>query len=101
MILAAALGLAAACGAQEGEKVVIVEPTGLMVSYLPIYAEPGALGGTNGEVNMGEFARILERRTVGVDVQGAKPGEWVRIRTIIQPREGWIEPKFTRPAAEN
>ena len=101
MVFAAVLGVTAACGGQKGEKVVIMNPTGEMVYYLPIYAEPGALGGANAEVNFGEFARILERRTVGADVLGAKPGEWVRIRTIIQPREGWIEPQFTRPAPES
>jgi hypothetical protein len=100
MAFAAALGFAAACGGQKAQKVVIVEPAEKPVSSLPIYMEAGALGGTSAEVNIGEFARILEQRTVGAEVQGATPGEWVRIRTIFQPREGWLQPQYTRPAPE-
>jgi len=101
VVLAAALGLVAACGGQKAEKIVFVDPTDQEMSHFPIYADAGALGGTNGDVNAGEFARILERRTVGAEVRGASPGEWVRIRTVIQPREGWIELSYTRPAPEN
>jgi len=99
MVFAAVLGFAA-CGGEKGGKVVIIEPSGL-VSYLPIYSEAGGQGGTSAEVNVGELALILERKTVGAESRGARPGEWVRIRTIIQPREGWIEPLYTRPAPEN
>ena len=100
MAFAAALGFAGACGGQKAQKVVIVEPTGMPMSHLQLYVEAGALGGTSAEVNIGEFARILEQRTVGTEIRGATPGEWVRIRTIIQPREGWLQPQYTRPAPE-
>ena len=101
MIFAVALGFAATCGGQKGEKVIILDLTDKRVSAYPIYEEAGGLGGTSAEVNVGEYARILEHRTVGAGIRGARPGEWVRIRTIIQPREGWIQPEFTRPAPEN
>jgi hypothetical protein len=100
MFFAVALGLVTACGGQE-EKVVLLDPTEQRAGRFPIYVDAGGLGGTSAEVNAGEFARILERRTVGADVRGAKPGEWLKIRTIIQPREGWIEPLYTRPAPVN
>ena len=98
MVVTAALGLAAACGGQKEEKVVIVHPTGAMVSHFPIYSEAGGLGGTSAEVDVGEFARIIERQTVGAGIRGASPGEWVKIRTVFNPREGWIKPEQTRPA---
>jgi hypothetical protein len=101
MVLIAALGFAAACGGEKGEKVVIMDPSNQLRNQIAIYAEAGGLGGTSAEVNAGEFARILERKTVGADVRGANPGEWVRIRTIIQPREGWITPDHTRPVPDN
>ena len=72
--------------------------------FMPSAAEIAACRWlTDAEVAVyaGEFARILERKTVGADVRGANPGEWVRIRTIIQPREGWITPDHTRPVPEN
>ncbi len=100
MVVAAVLGFAA-CGGEKGEKVVLIDASEALAPTIPIYAEAGAQGGTTGTVNVGEFARILERRTVGAEIRGASPGEWVRIRTIIQPREGWIQPEFTRPAPEN
>jgi hypothetical protein len=100
MLFAAAMGFAA-CGGEKSEKVVIIRPSAALVSHVAIYAEAGALGGTTGQVNIGEFALILERKTVGAEIRGAQPGEWVRIRTIIQPREGWIEPQYTRPAPES
>jgi len=98
MVVTAALGLVAACGGQKEEKVVIVQPNGGMVSHFRIYSEAGGLGGTTAEVAAGEFARILERQTVGAELRGASPGEWVKIRTIFNPREGWIKPEQTRPA---
>ena len=101
MIVAAALGFVFACGGQKEEKVVVVSPTGDLTSHYPIYAEAGGLGGTNADVNTGEFAFIVERRTVSPDIRGATPGEWVRIRTVFNPREGWISPDKTRPAPED
>jgi len=98
MIVAAALCLAAACGRGKEEKVVILDPSRQYRTIVPIYMEAGGLGGQSAEVYMGEFARVLERRTVGPEVSGAKPGEWIKIRTVLKAREGWIGAEYTRPA---
>lgn len=93
MILVAALCLAAACGRGKEEKVIITGQSGVTV-----YSEAGGVGGQNAQVSSGEFATVLERRTVGTDPPGATPGEWLKIRTVFKPREGWISADFTRPA---
>src|SRR5262245_21467661 len=81
--------LAAGCRRSEGhDRVIVINPAGGMDTTLSMYVKAGALGGTSAEVSYGEFATLLERSKVGPDVPGATPGEWVRIRTIIQPREG-------------
>ena len=91
----------AACGRDEiGEKVIIIGPRHGSES-LALYAQPGGLGETNATVNLGEFARILDRKEVGADVLNATRGEWVKIRTIIQPREGWLRLDNTRPAPKD
>jgi hypothetical protein len=91
----------AACERKEaGEKIIIEGPRHGSES-LPLYAQPGGLGETNATVNLGEFARILDRKEVGADVLGATPEEWVKIRTIIQPREGWLRLDNTRPAPKD
>ena len=98
LIVVAALCLAAACGRGKEEKVIIMGPSGQFDSIIPVYSEAGGVGGRSAQVSGGEFATVLERRTVGSDPPGARPGEWLKIRTVINPREGWISADFTRPA---
>jgi len=98
MILAASVCLAAACGRGKEEKVIITDPSGQYNSIIPVYSAAGGVGERSAQVSGGEFATVLERRTVGSDPPGARPGEWLKIRTMIQPREGWISADFTRPA---
>jgi len=90
LIVVAALCLAAACGRGKEEKVIIMGPSGQFDSIIPVYSEAGGVGGRSAQVSGGEFATVLERRTVGSDPPGARPGEWLKIRTVINPREGWI-----------
>ena len=98
MILAASVCLAAACGRGKEEKVIILGPSGPFDSIVPVYSEAGGVGGQNAQVSAGDFATVLERKTIGPNPSGARPGEWLKIRTVIQPREGWISADFTRPA---
>jgi hypothetical protein len=93
MILVASLCLAAACGRGKEEKVIIMGP-----SDVTLYSEAGGVGMQNAQVSSGEFAAVLERRMVGTDPPDARPGEWLKIRTVFKPREGWISAEFTRPA---
>jgi hypothetical protein len=98
------LGLAAlslilsACGKRGvGEKIIVDDPTRQLQS-IPLYGLPGEPGRTSGRVNVGEFATILDRKQVMPGTPNATVGDWVKIRTIIQPREGWIPFGYTRPA---
>jgi hypothetical protein len=90
----------AGCGkTEESESAeVIIHAPDPMIEDLPIYAQPGGLGGAVGWVNVGARAVILDRREVGPDVTGAIPGAWVKIRTVLEPHEGWILLKNTRSA---
>jgi hypothetical protein len=87
-----------ACGKPGvGEKIIIDDPTRQLQS-IPLYGLPGELGGNKARVNVGEFAIILERKQVKPGTPNATPGDWIKIRTIIQPREGWMLFDNTRPA---
>jgi hypothetical protein len=101
LVLIACLWVAGCRRAESVEKVVIVNPMGGVEQRIQIYVQAGGLGGTNGEVTFGEFANVLERTQVGPGIRNARPGEWVRIRTIIQPREGWIPADNIRPAPKD
>ncbi|MDP3940112.1 MAG: hypothetical protein Q8R92_18500 [Deltaproteobacteria bacterium] len=88
-----------ACGkAEKGTQIIIDDPTRTKYGH-NLYSEPGGLGGTTEWVNVGEFAEQLEERQVGGELAGAIPGVWVKVRTLYDPREGWIEKDNTRPAA--
>ncbi len=102
LILGAFLILATGCGGDaKRERVIIVDPaTGTLyeTSFHVLYAEAGGLGGTVANVNIGEYAKVLERRRVGPEVAGAVAGDWMKIRTLFEPREGWLTSEKTRPA---
>ena len=98
LIVVAALCLAAACGRGKEEKVILLGPSGPFDSVVPVYSEAGGVGGQSGQMSAGDFATVLERKTIGPNPSGARPGEWLKIRTVIKPREGWISADLTRPA---
>jgi hypothetical protein len=98
LALLCALGAAAACGgAKKPQQVIIDDPTRTKYGH-NLYSEAGGLGGTTDWVNVGEYAEVLDERRVGPDVAGAIPGDWVKVRTLYKPREGWIEQLNVRPA---
>jgi hypothetical protein len=104
LLLGASLILAAACGREkEGERVIISEAglqsAGPTYTHI-LYGGAGGTGGTVGHVNAGEYAIIIERRKLGPEVAGVVPGHWVKIRTLFEPREGWVLSDYTRPAPE-
>ena len=102
LLLGASLILALGCGGDaKGERVIIVDPargTMLQTTHHVLYGEAGGLGGAVGQVNIGEYAKVLERRRVGPEVAGAIAGDWLKIRTLYEPREGWLSSEKTRPA---
>jgi hypothetical protein len=102
LLLGASLILAAGCGSGAKEqRVIIIDPhsgtVAQTVSHF-LYGEAGGLGGAVGRVDVGEYAKVLERRTVSPKVVGAIPGDWMKIRTLYEPREGWISTDMSRPA---
>lgn len=98
-VLVSSLGLLAACGdGGKSQQVIIDDPSRTKYGH-NLYAEAGGLGGTTDWVNVGEYAEVLEERQVSGDVEGAIPGIWVKVRTLYDPRQGWIEKDNIRPAA--
>ena len=96
--LIAVLLLAGGCGKeQENRRIVIMDNTAQR-TRLTLYMEAGGLGGMSAEVNVGEYATVLEQIDVGPEVVGAIAGSWVRLNTLYDPREGWLEETNTRPA---
>jgi len=98
LALLGALGYLAACGQGEKSNQVIIDDPSRTKFGHDLYAEAGGLGGTTKRVNVGEYAELLEERQVGGDVPGAIPGIWVKVRTLYNPRQGWIEKDNVRPA---
>lgn len=99
-VILASFAALVACGGEERGKQIIIDDgaTGEQGYYL--YADPGGLGGTTDWVNVGEMATIEASKQVEAGGRNVIPGEWVRIKTLYDPREGWIELKNTRPAVE-
>ncbi len=99
-VILASFAALVACGGEERGETIIVDDVATGKQGFYLYTEPGGLGGTTDWVNVGEVATIEESKRVEAGGRGVIPGKWVRIKTLYDPREGWIELQNTRPSAE-
>ena len=99
-VILASFAALVACGGEAPVEQIIIDDAASGEQGYHLYAEPGGLGGTTHWVNVGELASIEESKQVKARGGKAIPGQWIRIKTHFDPREGWIEFKNTRPAVQ-